>query len=205
MEATFARVLQFTLAGLAAFSVALWFAMAVWTYRDIERRSTNVAVQILATLVVVLGFLPGIVIYLLLRPRETLEQRYQREIEDSYLAQEIGSIAVCPDCAHPIKDEFMFCPDCGNSLRRTCGNCSRLVDADWKICAFCGHDLPYRSSTPTSNGRGQSAIPPEPQRRHAQSGDWEVDMTSDDIGEPPASAAPGKKSRARRQSQERGR
>ncbi len=203
MEETFARVLQFTLAGLAAFGVALWFAMAVWTYRDIERRSANVVVQVLATLVVVLGFLPGITIYLLLRPRETVEQRYQREIEDSYLAQEIGSIAVCQNCAHPIKDEFMFCPDCGNSLRRTCGSCGRLVDADWKICAFCGHDLPYGSSS-ASNGRRQSAVPPRPERRYAQSGDWEVDISSDEDVEPAARTEPGKKSRTGRQNQESG-
>ena len=188
MEETFARALQFTIAGLAAFGVALWFAMAVWTYRDIERRSSNIAVQILATLVVVLGFLPGIVIYLLLRPRETVEQRYQREIEDSYLAQEISSIAACPICARAVKDEFIFCPDCGTSLRRTCGSCGRLADADWKVCAFCGHDLPHRSGTP-ANGRSQTIGPSRPQRRYTQTGEWEVDINADGAGEKKSRAA----------------
>lgn len=156
--------------------------MAVWTFRDIERRSTNVAVQILATLVVVLGFIPGIVIYLLLRPRETVEQRYQREIEDSYLAQELTSIPMCPECARPVRDEFIFCPDCGTSLRRTCGSCGRLVDADWQVCAFCGHDLPNRSAA-SANGRGRGATAPQRKRQYAQAGDWEIDIEGDISGE----------------------
>ena len=195
MEETFARALQFTLAGIAAFGVALWFAMSVWTYRDIERRSTNVVVQILATLVVVLGFIPGIVIYLLLRPRETVEQRYQREIEDSYLAQELGSIPVCPDCGRGIRDEFIFCPDCGASLRRTCGSCGRLVDSDWSICAFCGHDLPTRGA-PAMNGRSRAPSAPQRQRRYAQSGDWEVDMDEDAEERTPSRSAPRRTSPA---------
>lgn len=178
MEETFARALQFTLAGTAAFAVALWFAMSIWTYRDIERRSTNFIVQVLATLVVVLGFIPGIVIYLLLRPRETVEQRFQREIEESYLAQELRSVPACPACDRAVRDEFIFCPDCGTSLRRTCGSCGRLVDADWQICAFCGHDLPARGAA-NVNGRGRTAAAARRQRRYAHSDDWEVDVGSD--------------------------
>ncbi len=180
MEESFARALQFTLAGTAAFAVALWFAMSIWTYRDIERRSQNVAVQVLATLVVVLGFIPGILIYLLLRPRETVEQRYQREIEETYLAQELGAVPACPSCDRAVRDEFIFCPDCGASLRRTCGSCGRLVDADWRICAFCGHDLPARGAP--ANGRARSAQPRR-QRQYAHTDDWEVDMADDSAGD----------------------
>ncbi|CAN5677853.1 hypothetical protein BH23CHL2_BH23CHL2_02640 [soil metagenome] len=173
MEETFARALQFTLAGIAAFGVALWFALAVWTFRDIERRSSSIVVQVLATLVVVLGFIPGIVIYLLLRPRETVEQRYQREIEDTYLAQEVSSAPICPGCMRPVRDEFIFCPDCGVSLRGTCQSCGRLVDADWNICAYCGHDQRTRRSG-THNGRPRPSV----------TDDWEVDIESDEEAEP---------------------
>ena len=174
MEETFARALQFTIAGVAAFSVALWFALAVWTFRDIERRSSSIVVQVLATLVVVLGYIPGVAIYLLLRPRETAEQRMQREIEESYLAQELGSVPVCPGCTRPIRDEFIFCPDCGTSLRRTCGSCGRLVDADWSICAFCGHDMPARGVA-AANGRARVPVA----ARHGETDDWEVDLETD--------------------------
>ncbi|HLT18098.1 MAG TPA: zinc ribbon domain-containing protein [Thermomicrobiales bacterium] len=187
MEETFARALQFIIASMAAFGVALWFALAVWTFRDISQRSTNVAVQVLATLVVVLGFLPGLVIYLLMRPRETREERYQREIEETYLAQELGSLPTCPRCSRSVRDEYTFCPDCGTTLRRACASCGRLVDIDWAVCAYCGYDLPPRAPIPL-NGHGRTDRAPlrVPLSRTA---DWEVDLDGDDSGaETPAEA-----------------
>ncbi|HEY8293495.1 MAG TPA: hypothetical protein VIG44_13450, partial [Thermomicrobiales bacterium] len=41
--------------GLAYFA-ALWFALIVWTYRDVEQRSRSVITQIFATLLSVLFF-----------------------------------------------------------------------------------------------------------------------------------------------------
>lgn len=183
MEETFARALQFILASTAAFGVALWFALAVWTFRDIGQRSTNLAVQVLATLVVVLGFLPGLVIYLLLRPRETREERYQREIEESYLAQELGALPACPRCSRSVRDEFTFCPDCGTTLRRACASCGRLVDIDWAVCAFCGYDLPPRGPIQLNgNGRG---VPVTPRAQITRTDDWEVDLENDEEAQEP--------------------
>lgn len=172
MEQTVVRLLEFSIAILAAFSVALWFALAVWTYRDITRRSENIAMQVLATLVVVLGFLPGIVIYLLLRPRESIEERYQRAVEEEYLAQELGSIPVCPNCERSIRDEFIFCPECGTVLRRTCVSCGRLVDADWNLCAYCGIDLPARALVPRNGKVASESV----STLAPISNEWEVDL-----------------------------
>jgi RNA polymerase subunit RPABC4/transcription elongation factor Spt4 len=138
VEETIARVLQFGLAISIAFTVALWFALAVWAYRDISARTENPLAQIAATLVVILGFVPGLLIYLLLRPRETLEAAYQRSVEEDYLAQEIAAYPICPGCRRGLRDEYVFCPHCGMELRRHCVSCGRLVDINWRVCAFCG-------------------------------------------------------------------
>ena len=178
MEETFARALQFIVAGFAAFGVALWFALAVWTYRDIEQRSSNVAVQVLATLVVVLGFIPGAVIYLLLRPRETASDRYQREVEESYLAQELAATEGCPRCGRFVDDEFIFCPDCGSTLRRTCPSCGRFAGSDWSVCAYCRHDLRHRRSA-VPNGRRSESPASAASRRYPNTDDWEIDLEAD--------------------------
>ena len=171
MEETFARVLQFTLAGLGAFTIALWFALSVWTFRDIERRTASVAVQILATLVVVLGFIPGVAIYLLLRPRETLDETYEREVEESYLLQELEAVPSCPRCSRVVHEEYQFCPECGATLRHSCGKCGRLAEVGWKVCAYCGNGL--RSRPPSAHRRRATG------NSQAASQQWEVELDVD--------------------------
>lgn len=141
MEEVLARIFQFSIAMIGAFTVALWFALVIWTYRDAVSRSRNALMQIFSTLIVVLFFIPGIVIYLLLRPRETLEEKQQRWIEEEYLAQELDDVPVCPSCNHHVREEWIFCPSCRYQLRRPCHSCGRLVESSWEICAFCGIDL----------------------------------------------------------------
>ena len=64
----------------AAFLAALWLSLVFWTYRDIKARARDPLSRILAVLVVAVLFLPGIIIYLILRPAHTLEDEYQHSI-----------------------------------------------------------------------------------------------------------------------------
>lgn len=141
MEEALARIFQFSLAITGAFLVALWFALVVWTYRDVAARSRNPAMQIASLLIVVLFFVPGIVIYLLLRPGERLDEKQQRLIEEEYLAQEMEEVAGCPSCGHLVRDVWVFCPTCRYQLRKPCHSCGKLTEVGWEVCAFCGVEL----------------------------------------------------------------
>lgn len=149
MEEVLARIVQFSIAMIGAFAVALWFALVIWTYRDAVARSRNALMQVFSTLIVVLFFIPGIVIYLLLRPKETLDEKQQRWVEEEYLAQELDDVPVCPSCNHHVRDEWIYCPTCRYQLRRPCHSCGRLVESAWEVCAFCGIEL-YGSGRVTS-------------------------------------------------------
>ncbi|HEX5165983.1 MAG TPA: zinc ribbon domain-containing protein [Thermomicrobiales bacterium] len=139
-EALIARIFQLFLALAGAYLLALWFALVVWTYRDITSRSTNAFTQIFSTLVVVLFFVPGAIIYLILRPRETLDEAFQRSMEEEYLLQDLDDIPLCPICRRAIRDDFVFCPHCSAELRHACNTCHRLVDVRWEVCPYCGSD-----------------------------------------------------------------
>lgn len=139
-EALIARIFQLFLALAGAYLLALWFALVVWTYRDITSRSTNAFTQIFSTLVVVLFFVPGAIIYLILRPRETLDEAFQRSMEEEYLLQDLDDYPLCHACRHAVRDDFVFCPNCSNELRRSCRSCHRLVDVRWEVCPYCGSD-----------------------------------------------------------------
>ena len=77
---TFSSVVLFLTAWGGAFLAALWLSLVIWTYRDIRQRARDPLARILAVLVVAVLFLPGIVVYLILRPPRTLEEEYQHTL-----------------------------------------------------------------------------------------------------------------------------
>lgn len=139
MEDTLARLLQIAIAFLLAFSAALWFALIVWTYRDITTRTRSTVAQIASTLLAVVLFVPGVVVYLLLRPRETLREQQDRAVEDEVLFRELDTGQQCAGCGGALRDDFVFCPRCGAQARDACQSCRRLIEISWAVCPFCGH------------------------------------------------------------------
>jgi RNA polymerase subunit RPABC4/transcription elongation factor Spt4 len=98
-------------------------------------------------MVVVFGPL-GLLLYLLLRPRETLAEVYERSLEEEALLQDLEERVVCPGCRRKIEEDWQVCPDCHTILKKTCLNCGHLLHLRWNICPHCaapaadatGHD-----------------------------------------------------------------
>lgn len=125
-----------------AFIAALWLALIIWTFRDIRRRSRDVLGRILAVLVVALLFLPGLVVYLILRPPRTLEQEYQQTLEEEALLQSIEDANLCPGCSRRVRENWIVCPNCHTKLRKPCHHCGRLMELAWNLCPYCGTPAP---------------------------------------------------------------
>lgn len=121
-----------------AYYVLLLFATAVWTYRDIRSRTQDITAQVLAVALVLVLQLPGLVLYLLMRPKQTLAEKYERALEEEYLRRDIEDDHVCPNCQRGTDAEFVVCPYCLTELRRRCQTCQRTVDLTWQICPYCG-------------------------------------------------------------------
>ena len=126
----------------AAFIVALWLSLVFWTYRDIKARARDPLSRILAVLVVAVLFLPGIIIYLILRPAHTLEDEYQQTLEEEALLRAIEESPLCPGCGRRIKDSWSVCPNCHTKLRKNCHHCGKLMELPWNICPHCGTPAP---------------------------------------------------------------
>jgi hypothetical protein len=124
---------------VAAVATALWISLIIWTYRDMRSRSRDVFAQVLAALVVFVLNIPGLLVYLILRPQETLAEQYERALEEEALLQEIEEKKVCPGCGHPTRDEWMLCPYCHTKLKKSCQNCSQPLELPWSICPYCEH------------------------------------------------------------------
>ena len=135
----------------AAFLAALWVSLVVWTYRDIRSRSTDSLTQTLATLLVGILNIPGALVYLVLRPPRTLEEEYQRTLEEEALLAAIEDQLLCPGCERRVDPEWILCPNCHTKLKKTCRECGRLMELSWNVCPYCGAPEPgVRLKTETS-------------------------------------------------------
>lgn len=127
------------------FLLGLSIALTIWVWRDSHARTTNRQFQRLVTLLVALGFLGGLLIYLLIRPRRTLAQEYQQQVEEEALLAELAERRTCSACQEHLTDEFQVCPSCGNELRRPCPRCQRLLNLQWQFCPWCALTLVGRA------------------------------------------------------------
>lgn len=121
-----------------AFISALWLSLVIWTFRDMRSRSRDVLAQVLAALVVAVLTLPGLVIYLILRPARTLAEAYEQTLEEEALLQEIEDKRVCPGCSRHAHEDWVVCPNCYTRLKKNCAHCGRLMDLPWNLCPYCG-------------------------------------------------------------------
>jgi RNA polymerase subunit RPABC4/transcription elongation factor Spt4 len=149
MEELAARGIQVLIALSVTYLVALWFVLIVWTYRDSEARSRSVITQVFSTLMVMLFYLPGLILYLILRPKETLDIAFQRSLEEEYLLQDLEELPHCPSCHRYVEDDYRLCPHCQTQLRESCGSCGRLVDLKWSLCPYCGEVQGGRETRPS--------------------------------------------------------
>lgn len=134
---------------LGAFTAALWLALIIWTFRDMRLRSRDIFAQLLAALVVAILNIPGFIIYLILRPPETLSQAYARSLEEEALLQEIEERSTCPGCNRATHAEWRVCPYCQTKLKKTCTRCGAQIELNWNVCAMCGTPAPGKVEKPT--------------------------------------------------------
>jgi RNA polymerase subunit RPABC4/transcription elongation factor Spt4 len=153
----------------------LWLSIIVWVYRDIRERTRDLGLQVLAVFVVLMFFpvfnIPGLALYLMLRPRETLEEAYARSLEEEALLREIGDEGMCPSCRRFVERSWRICPFCATQLKDICSRCEQLLSFNWVACPYCGTErrgpnVPEPapavvvSAAPASPGRTSVAEPP---------------------------------------------
>ncbi len=147
----------------AAFLAALWLSLIFWTFRDIRLRSRDRLARLLAVLVVAVLFVPGVLIYFVLRPPNTQEEEYQRTLEEESLLQTIEENPLCPGCSRRVKEEWVACPNCHTRLRKPCHHCGKLMDLSWNLCPYCATPVPGMRKENTSLEDALSFLPPQPE------------------------------------------
>lgn len=148
-----ATVVGVIVAVLGAFFFAFWIAMGIWTFNDIRARSRDWLAILLACVLVLIFPIVGLVLYLMIRPKHTLAEVYDRALEEEALLREIEETLACATCGVPVKDNWIYCPTCHHQLQHACVNCKQLVRNEWEICVYCGtaqqgNTQSFKPSTP---------------------------------------------------------
>jgi RNA polymerase subunit RPABC4/transcription elongation factor Spt4 len=137
--------IQLALQAIAFYIVLVWLLTAYWAFRDMQHRTTNPVAPYLAAGLIV-AFTPflfqfAVILYRIVRPRETIAEANERALAEEAILAEIEARPHCANCSRAVEEEWIICPTCRNRLRRVCPNCSRLVELDWTLCAWCGKDF----------------------------------------------------------------
>ncbi len=130
-----------------------WLAMVIWAYRDMRARSRDSWAQIAVAALVLLLNLPGLIIYVFLRPRETLAEAYERSLEEEALLQEIEEKAACPGCGYRVHENWQACPSCHTRLKKPCITCGQMLQLSWDLCPHCATTQTLRATTAYSPPR----------------------------------------------------
>jgi RNA polymerase subunit RPABC4/transcription elongation factor Spt4 len=130
-------ILEGILIVLGAYFVVFWFGLVAWTVQDVRRRTRDWLLRIISFLLVLVFHIPGLIIYLIVRPQETLASVYTRQIEEEALMQDMEERLACPSCHKSARPDFAVCPYCGERLKQPCGSCGRLLALNWSVCPSC--------------------------------------------------------------------
>ena len=121
--------------------VIFWIVVIGWVWVDVSERTTNTLIKFFSVVLVTIFNVLGLVIYLVLRPKQTIQELYWADLERRYLKYETSELGDCPNCHFSLAPGFNVCPQCGTQLKKQCHNCHVWVEKTYKYCPFCSTNI----------------------------------------------------------------
>lgn len=118
--------------------VIFWIVVLDWVWLDAGERTGNKTARIIYLLLVLFLNVFGWIIYLIIRPSQTIEQIYWGDLERRYLKYETAELGDCPKCGTQLYPGYVYCPKCGLELKVKCSGCDLYIDKSSEYCPFCG-------------------------------------------------------------------
>lgn len=131
---------------IIAMMAFLWGFVILWVWSDSGERTSNMWFRIAMVLFVAPFNIPGLIIYFLVRPSQTIEQVYWAEQERKYLIYETSDIDDCPKCGEQIMPGYNVCPRCAYEVKIQCEGCEVMIDRNFKYCPYCGFQHRQRAA-----------------------------------------------------------
>jgi RNA polymerase subunit RPABC4/transcription elongation factor Spt4 len=124
-------------------------ALAVWVTTDANRREMN---GILWGVLVFFTSVVGLVVYLIVISTSSARNGRATSLGSGgrNAPQAPSSVPpsgdnhlprFCSSCGGSVQAQFKVCPYCGESLGKRCTSCGCQVSPDWKVCPYCSTKL----------------------------------------------------------------
>jgi double zinc ribbon protein len=141
--------------------VALWLALAFWTYADARRRVEDPMLVACAAAGSLFFPFVGAIVYAIVRPPEYLEDVRERELEIAAAEARLAQVDAlsCPHCGFEVEKTFLRCPNCMHKLKEPCSTCGRPLDPRWKICPYCESEVTTTAAAPQRRRPVRRAAP----------------------------------------------
>ncbi len=163
---------------IVIYAVLLWLGTAYWAFRDMQARTENPILPYFAAALIIfftpLLFVFAVILYLIVRPRETLAEVYERSLAEESLLAEVEKNELCPVCRDRVDSDWLVCPNCRTRLHRVCPSCNRLAEPGWPLCAFCGREF-ERPARAAARARATPAV----EEPVTMSGEGSADATAE--------------------------
>jgi len=83
----------------------------------------------------------GLFLYLVLRNKYSLDEKYYIDLEKKALFSESLSVMECYNCKKINESENIFCRYCGSKLRKQCPKCGTYSPYYNSFCSQCGYSF----------------------------------------------------------------
>jgi hypothetical protein len=110
------EMLGITLALLGLIFALYWIGLALWVYKDANKKNTNAS---LWGLLVLVTNLIGVIVYLMFKQNSIL----------------------CNTCGTIQNKNNRYCSNCGVKINNTCNKCDSIVNFEDNYCKNCGENL----------------------------------------------------------------
>jgi RNA polymerase subunit RPABC4/transcription elongation factor Spt4 len=57
---------------------------------------------------------------------------------DSCECDKTSNVTSCSNCGYAISQEYNYCPNCKEQLKRRCESCGKMINVNWRRCPYCG-------------------------------------------------------------------
>ena len=116
-----------------------------------------------------LGLVPpflGPIVYLFVRPHDSIEERRDRELENRALEERLAERDLrCPVCRGQVDASFLVCPVCTTRLKQACASCGSPLEPIWQVCPYCATTVPPAAASRATTCCSRSARAARADRR----------------------------------------